>query len=298
MREPIFRGAATALVTPFTPTGEVNYPKLGELLDYQIDQGIDAVVILGTTGESPTLPTDEHIDVIARAVDMVAGRIPVIAGAGSNSTAEAVDQTRRSSEVGADAILSVTPYYNKTSQAGLVAHFRAIADATDLPIIMYNVPSRTGLNITPETAAELSQVDNIVGIKECNMEQVGAMKRLVPEDFQFYSGEDGQVIPMLAWGGSGVISVMSNVIPATTHDLVWHWLNGEHDRARELQLSVIPLIKALFAEVNPIPVKEALNILGFEVGQPRLPLVGPSEATRQALTDALREYGVPLRSTN
>ena len=292
MRKPVFRGAATALVTPFTPSGEVNYEKLGELLEDQIAQGIDAVVILGTTGESPTLPTDEHIDVVAKSVEFVHGRIPVIAGAGSNSTAEAIDQTRRSEEVGADAILSVTPYYNKTSQKGLVAHFTAIANVTTLPIIMYNVPSRTGMNISPEAAAEMSRVENLAGIKECNIEQIGTMKSLVEPDFQFYTGEDAQIIPMLAWGGLGVISVMSNVIPRDTADICAKWFAGDLDGAVALQLRTLPLIKALFAEVNPIPVKEAMNILGWEVGDPRLPLIPPSQATKDLLAKALAEYGV------
>jgi len=292
VRKPVFRGAATALVTPFTPSGEVNYEKLGELLEDQIAQGIDAVVILGTTGESPTLPTDEHIDVVAKSVEFVRGRIPVIAGAGSNSTAEAIDQTRRSEEVGADAILSVTPYYNKTSQKGLVAHFTAIANVTTLPIIMYNVPSRTGMNISPEAAAEMSRVENLAGIKECNIEQIGTMKSLVEPDFQFYTGEDAQIIPMLAWGGLGVISVMSNVIPRDTADICAKWFAGDLDGAVALQLRTLPLIKALFAEVNPIPVKEAMNILGWEVGDPRLPLIPPSQATKDLLAKALAEYGV------
>jgi 4-hydroxy-tetrahydrodipicolinate synthase len=273
----------------------VNYKKLAELLEYQISEGIDAVVILGTTGESPTLPTDEHIEVVSRAVEYVNGRVPVIAGAGSNSTAEAIDQTRRSEEVGADGILSVTPYYNKTSQKGLVTHFSAIANVTSLPIIVYNVPSRTGLNVNPETAAELSRIENIVGIKECNIEQIGTMKSVVEPDFAFYSGEDAQVIPMLAWGGLGVISVMSNVIPRDTHQMCAEWFAGDFDKARAMQIHMIPLIKALFAEVNPIPVKEALNILGWEVGDPRLPLVPPAETTTALLTKVLAQYGVAPR---
>ena len=296
MREPVFRGAATALVTPFTPTGEVNYEKLGELLEYQIAEGIDAVVILGTTGESPTLPTEEHMEVIAKSVEFVHGRIPVIAGAGSNSTAEAIDQTRRSEDVGADAILSVTPYYNKTTQKGLVAHFAAIAACTSLPIIMYNVPSRTGLNISPEAAAEMSRIENLAGIKECNIEQIGTMKSLVEPDFQFYTGEDAQIIPMLAWGGLGVISVMSNVIPRDTHELCAKWFAGDLDGARDIQIRTLPLIKALFAEVNPIPVKEAMNILGWDIGDPRLPLIPPTDATKALLTTALADYGVPPRA--
>lgn len=296
MREPIFRGAATALVTPFTPSGEVHYEKLGELLEYQIAEGIDAVVILGTTGESPTLPTDEHISVIAKAVEFVNGRIPVIAGAGSNSTAEAIEQTVRSEEVGADAILSVTPYYNKTSQKGLVTHFSTIASATKLPIILYNVPSRTGINITPEACAEMSRVENIVAIKECNTEQLGAVKALVEPDFTLYTGEDGLIIPLLAWGGIGSISVMSNIIPKDVHDLVMSWLNGDFDKAREMQIKVLPLVKSLFTEVNPIPVKAAMNLLGWEMGVPRLPLVDASDATKELLTRTMKEYGVKPRA--
>ena len=292
MRKPVFRGAATALVTPFTPTGEVNYEKLSELLEFQISQGIDGVVILGTTGESPTVPTDEHIEVVAKAVEYVRGRVPVIAGAGSNSTAEAIDQTKRCTDVGADAILSVTPYYNKTTQTGLVAHFKAISAVTELPIIMYNVPSRTGLNIAPETAAELSKVENIVGIKECNIEQVGMTKHLAEPDFQFYTGEDAQIIPMLAWDGHGVISVMSNVIPRDVHDMCVAWFGGDFIGARWRSMKTQALIKALFIEVSPIPVKEALNILGWEVGNPRLPLVPPSAATKALLEKVLSEYGV------
>lgn len=295
MREPIFRGAATALVTPFTPSGEVNYEKLGELLEYQIAEGIDAVVILGTTGESPTVPTDEHIEVIARSVQFVNGRIPVIAGAGSNSTAEAIDQTVRSEAVGADAILSVAPYYNKSSQKGLVAHFSTIASKTTLPIILYNVPSRTGVNISPEATAEMSHVENIVAVKECNTEQMGVVKALAEPDFQLYTGEDGQIIPMLAWGGIGSISVISNVVPRDVHDLVMSWLEGDFDRARGLQARAFPLVKALFSEVNPIPVKAALNILGWEVGLPRLPLIDASDATKDLLVRTLREYGVQPR---
>jgi 4-hydroxy-tetrahydrodipicolinate synthase len=274
----------------------VNNEKLGELIDYQIAEGIDALVILGTTGESPTLPTDEHIEVIAKAVEYANGRVPVIAGAGSNSTAEAIDQTRRSQEVGADAILSVTPYYNKTSQKGLVAHYTAIANVTTLPIIIYNVPSRTGLNIAPETLAELSRIENFVAVKECNIEQLGTTRTLAEPDFHFYSGEDGQIVPLMAWGGLGVISVMGNVIPHDTHELCTRWLAGDYDGAREIQLRVLPLIKALFAEVNPIPVKEALNILGWGVGDPRLPLIGPSEATKALVARALADYGVPARA--
>ncbi|MDR2895543.1 MAG: 4-hydroxy-tetrahydrodipicolinate synthase [Propionibacteriaceae bacterium] len=292
MRQPVFRGVGTALVTPFTPSGAVNYDKLAELIDWQIDQDVDALVILGTTGESPTIPTEEHIEVIARSVDLVRGRVPLIAGAGSNSTAEAIYQTQACTDAGADAILSVTPYYNKTTQAGMIAHFQAIAAVTELPIIVYNGPSRTGMNIDPATAAELSKVDNIVGVKECNFDQIAQMKTLVEPDFQLYSGEDGQVIPMLSWGGLGVISVMSNVVPKTTHELVQRWFDGDQDRALEIQLSLIPLIKALFAETNPIPVKEAMNLLGWQVGAPRLPLVPPSEATRQLLAQALHDYGV------
>ncbi|MCL1906785.1 MAG: 4-hydroxy-tetrahydrodipicolinate synthase [Propionibacteriaceae bacterium] len=295
MREPIFRGAATALITPFTPTGEVNTEKLGELLEFQITEGIDAVVILGTTGESSTILTDDHVATIKAAVEFVNGRVPVISGAGSNSTAEAMHLTRKCEEVGADAILSVTPYYNKTSQAGLVAHYTAIAKETTLPIILYNVPSRTKLNIEPETAGQLSKIENIVAVKECNTEQIGAVRNATEPDFQLYTGEDGQIIPLLGWGGIGVISVLSNVVPRDVHTLVTSWLEGDYETARRLQLKALPLVKALFSEVNPIPVKEALNMLGFDIGQPKLPLVRAGEATRQMLATALKEYGVQPR---
>ncbi|MCL1922912.1 MAG: 4-hydroxy-tetrahydrodipicolinate synthase [Propionibacteriaceae bacterium] len=295
MREPVFRGAATALVTPFTPTGEVDIEKLGELLEFQITEGIDAVVILGTTGEASTILTEDHVSTIKAAVDFVQGRIPVIAGAGSNSTVEAIHLTRACEEVGADAILSVTPYYNKTSQRGLVTHFTAIAEVTSLPIILYNVPSRTNLNIDPDTTGELSRIENIVAVKECHTEQMGAVQAATEPDFHLYTGEDAQIIPLLGWGGIGAISVMSNVIPADVHTLVTSWLAGDHDTARQIQLKTLPLVKALFSEVNPIPVKEALNILGFNVGEPKLPLVPASDNTRELLTAALKQYGVPSR---
>jgi 4-hydroxy-tetrahydrodipicolinate synthase len=273
----------------------VNVEKLGELLDHQIAEGIDAVVILGTTGESSTTPTDEHIDIVAKAVEFVGGRIPIIAGTGSNSTAEAIHLSQKAEEVGADALLSVTPYYNKTSQKGLVAHFSAIAKKTTLPIILYNVPGRTGMNITPEACAEMSRIENIVGVKECNTDQMGMIRALCEPDFTLYTGEDGLVIPMLGWGGVGVISVWSNICPKDVHTLVTSWLEGDYDKAREIQIKGLPLIKALFSEVNPIPVKEALNILGWEVGEPRLPLIRAEEGTRDMLATALKEYGVQPR---
>jgi 4-hydroxy-tetrahydrodipicolinate synthase len=223
---------------------------------------------------------------------MVDGQVPVIAGAGSNDTRHAIEQSKRLEGVGADALLSVTPYYNKTTQAGLVAHYTAIANAVTAPIILYNVPGRTSMNIAPATMAELSHVGNIVGVKECNTDQLGESMNLCAPDFAFYTGEDPNVLTLLAWGGIGVISVMANVIPRDTHELVAKWTAGDIVGARALQLKMLPLVKALFSEVNPIPVKEALNILGFDIGAPRLPLVPATKAAHELLAAALAEYGV------
>jgi 4-hydroxy-tetrahydrodipicolinate synthase len=293
MRKPVFRGAGTALVTPFGDQG-VDYKALAKLIEFQIDGGIDALVICGTTGEASTMTMDEHVEVVRRAVEMVGGRVPVVAGAGSNDTRHAIEQSKRLEGVGADALLSVTPYYNKTTQGGLVAHYTAIANAVGLPIVLYNVPGRTSMNIDPPTMAELSRIDNIVGVTECNTEQLGESMNLCAPDFAFYTGEDPGVLTLLAWGGIGVISVMSNVIPGDTHDLVAKLAAGDWAGARALQLKMLPLIRALFCEVNPIPVKEALNIMGFGVGQPRLPLAPASKAARDRLVLELSRYGLIL----
>ena len=291
MREPIFKGAATAIITPFTESG-TNYEKLEELLEFQIANKIDAIVVCGTTGEASTMPDKEHIAAVKFAVEKTKGRVPIIAGAGSNDTKHAVDLSKSLEDVGADALLSVTPYYNKTTQKGLVTHFDIIAKSVKLPIIIYNVPSRTNLNVAPDTFASLSKIENIVGVKECNLDQVGETILKCEKDFTIYTGEDGCVLPLLAWGGKGVISVMSNIIPKDTHDLCQKFFDGDLEGARNIQLKAVPLIKALFCEVNPIPVKEAMNMMGMDVGECRLPLVGMMDSNKKFLREALEAYGL------
>lgn len=291
MKKCIFTGSGVAIITPFTEDG-VNFDKLGELLEFQINEGTDAIVICGTTGEASTMPDDEHVSVIDYAVGKVNGRVPVIAGTGSNDTRHAIHLSRRAQNVGADAILSVSPYYNKTTQRGLYEHFKAIAENVDIPVILYNVPSRTNLNINPETLQKLSEIDNIVGVKECNLNQVGEIINLCGEDFTIYSGEDGLVVPLLSLGGKGVISVMANIIPRDTHDMVEKFLSGDIAGSRKLQLAAIDLIKALFIEVSPIPIKEAMNLMGFNVGKNRMPLVDMSEANKGILIKAMKNYGL------
>lgn len=291
MRTPIFTGSGVAMVTPFAEKG-VDYDKLGELLEFQIRENTDAIVICGTTGEASTMPDDEHIAVIQYAVEKVKGRVPVIAGTGSNNTRHAIELSQRAEQVGADALLCVTPYYNKTTQRGLYRHFKAIAESVDVPIILYNVPSRTGVNINPEIIAQLSQIENIVGIKECNLVQVGETVNLCGEGFYIYSGEDAHVLPLLSLGGVGVISVMANIIPGDTHELVARFLAGDIKASREIQLKTLNLIKGLFIEVNPIPVKAAMNLMGMKVGSCRMPLVDIGEAGFEILRNAMEEYGL------
>lgn len=285
MKKTIFKGAATALITPMNPDTTVNYTKLKELIDEQINAGIDALVICGTTGEKSTLNYEEHIKVIETACQHTNGRVPIIAGAGSNDTVYSVGLCKDAIDVGADALLMVTPYYNKTSQAGLISHYTYVADRIDAPIIVYNVPSRTGVNILPETYLELSKHQNIVAIKEANgdISSVAKTKQLVGDALDIYSGNDDQIVPLMSLGGSGVISVLSNVAPKATHDMCMAYLNGDVKTAMDLQLKYIPLINALFSDVNPIPVKEAMNIMGKDVGPVRLPLVPMSEQKRDAL---------------
>jgi len=291
MRNPVFKGAATAIVTPFKQDG-VDFDKLSELLEFQISEGIDAIVICGTTGEASTMPDWEHIAAVKHTVDKVNGRVPVIAGAGSNDTRHAVELSKALESVGADALLSVAPYYNKTTQKGLVAHFNACADAVKLPVILYNVPTRTNLNIAPGTLAELSKTVNIVGIKECNLDQVPDSKLICESDFAFYAGDDGIALPMMAWGGIGAISVMSNIIPKDTHTMCEKYFAGDLEGAREIALKTFPLFRALFCEVSPIPIKEAMNLMGLGVGFCRLPLVGISEGGRKTVKGALEAYGL------
>jgi 4-hydroxy-tetrahydrodipicolinate synthase len=291
MKREIFVGSGVAVVTPFTATG-VDYTKLAELIEFQIKEGSDAIVICGTTGEASTMPDEEHKEAIKFTVAVVNGRVPVIAGTGSNDTRHAVELSRFAAEVGADAILTVTPYYNKTTQKGLYEHFRMIAQSIAVPVIIYNVPSRTNLNIDPQTLKALAELENIVGVKECNFAQVGEVINLCGDKLTVYSGEDGLILPMLALGGQGVISVMANIIPRDTHDLVARFMAGDLEGSRRIQLKTLNLLKTLFCEVNPIPIKTAMNMMGMKVGPCRLPLVEMSEANARLLRAELERYGL------
>ena len=293
----IFTGAGVAIVTPMKENGEVHFEKLGELLEYQIANSTDAIIICGTTGESSTLTHEEHMEVIKYAIDKVNKRIPVIAGTGSNCTETAVMMSKQAEEYGAAGLLLVTPYYNKATQKGLIRHYTTIAEAVNIPIILYNVPGRTGCNIQPETAVALAKnVKNIVAIKEAsgNIAQVAKLMSLADGCIDLYSGEDGQVVPALSLGGKGVISVLSNIAPKETHDLVQFYLDGKTKESCELQLRAIPLVEALFCEVNPIPVKTALNLMGFEVGPLRGPLCEMEEANVEKLVKAMKDFGIQL----
>lgn len=293
----VFKGAGVAIVTPFFADGSVNYEKLTELLEEQIAAGTDSIIICGTTGEASTLSHEEHLDVIGHAVKVVNGRIPVIAGTGSNSTETAVYLSVEAEKRGADALLQVTPYYNKATQKGLIAHFTAVAEAVKLPVILYNVPGRTGCNILPETAVYLAKnVPNIVGIKEAcgNISQIAKLASLADGCIDIYSGNDDQVVPILALGGIGVISVLSNVAPKQTHDMVMTYLNGDVAESRRLQLEAIALIDALFCEVNPIPVKTAMNLMGKECGPLRGPLSPMEPQNEEKLRKAMVDYGLDL----
>ena len=285
----IFEGAGVAIVTPFLENGDVNFGKLEEYIDFQIANSTDAIIICGTTGEASTMTDDEHLECIKVAVDRAARRVPVIAGAGSNDTRHGINLTKRAKELGVDATLQVTPYYNKATQKGLIEHFTAIGRSVDLPMILYSVPSRTGVTIMPQTAAELAKYDFVQGIKEAsgNLSIVAEIAALCGEDFPIYSGNDDQILPVLSLGGKGVISVLSNVAPKQTHDMVKLYLEGHREEALRLQLDFLPLIKALFSEVNPIPVKAALNLMGMEAGPCRLPLTTLEEEHQTLLKQAL-----------
>jgi len=291
LKNPLFVGSCVALVTPFTDNG-VDYDKLEDLIEWQIKEGTDAILICGTTGESSTMPDEEHKEVIKFAVQKIAGRVHVMAGTGSNDTKHAVELSRYAESVGADSVLLVTPYYNKTTQEGLYRHFKAIADSINIPVVLYNVPSRTNLNINPETLKRLSEVSNIVAVKECNLNQVAYTRYLCGDNLVIYSGEDGNVVPLLALGGKGVISVAANIIPADMHKMVHSFLNGDIETSRDLQIKAVNLVNALFCEVNPIPVKAAMNEMGMNVGKCRLPLVDISEKGLNTLRAALSEYGL------
>lgn len=294
MKKPVFTGAAVAIITPMHADGSVNYEEFGRLIEDQIARGTDAIVVCGTTGESPALDRAEHLECIRFCVEKTAHRVPVIAGAGSNDTAFAISLSREAEAVGADALLLVTPYYNKTSQAGLIAHYTAIANAVSIPCILYNVPSRTGCNLTPATLKELSKLPNINAVKEAsgNISQVAEIAALCGDDLVIYSGNDDQIVPLLALGGKGVISVLSNVAPEQAHEICQLWFDGKAAESCAAQLRALPLCKALFADVNPIPVKWAMNRLGWAAGECRLPLVAPSGAVQAQLETAMQEYGI------
>ena len=295
MNNALFRGSGTAMVTPFLD-GEVDYAALGRLIDLQITAGTDALIVLGTTGEPPTLTADEKERILSFALERADGRIPVIAGCGGNSTKDVARRAKRMEEMGADALLTVTPYYNKTTQPGLIAHYTAIADAVSIPTILYNVPSRTGMNLLPDTAEALSHHPNIRGIKEAsgNISQIAELAARTRGRLTLYSGNDDQVLPIMALGGAGVISVAGNVIPETMRELAHSCLAGDMDHARALQDSILPLAAQLFAEVNPIPVKAALHILGLCSPEVRLPLLPLSAERRAALQEAMAREGASI----
>jgi 4-hydroxy-tetrahydrodipicolinate synthase len=290
----IFTGAGVAIVTPTFPNGTVNFEKMKELIEFQLANDTDALIICGTTGEASTLSDEVQIECVRYAVEVVNGRVPVIAGAGSNDTAHCIELARGCENVGADAVLLVTPYYNKATQKGLILHYTAVAESISIPIILYNVPGRTGCNIAPKTVLALSKVKNIVALKEAsgNLSQVAEIASLIPPDFDLYSGNDDQILPIMSLGGKGVISVLSNIAPKQTHDMVAKFAQGDIKGAIELQLGAIELISALFCEVNPIPVKTALDLMGYEVGPCRMPLCAMEDKNLETLKNAMKNYGL------
>lgn len=293
MKEVIFKGCGTAISTPFTTDG-VNYNEFGKLIEYQIENGCDALIVCGTTGESSTMSKEEKKETIKYAVDKVNKRIPVIAGTGGNNTKEVIELSKYAQEIGVDALLIVTPYYNKTTQEGLIKHYETIAHSVDIPIILYNVPSRTGLNIDVNTCKELSKISNIVAIKEASgdLSKIAKIRSACGDNLQVYSGNDDQILPILSLGGIGVISVLSNIAPQYTHDMIQNFFDGKNEIASKMQIDAINLINALFKEVNPIPVKEALNILGYDYGEPRLPLVKLSDEGKVLVKSEMKKFGL------
>ncbi len=289
-KQALFTGAGVALVTPMHPDGSINYQKLEELVDWHVANDTDALIVCGTTGEAPTLGVPEHLEAVRVTITRAAGRIPVIAGTGSNDTAHCINMCREAQKMGADGLLLVSPYYNKTSQRGLVAHYTKVAQSVDLPMILYNVPSRTGVNIAPETVATLAKVDNIVGLKQANGDLSSVAKIAAMCDLPIYSGNDDQIVPIMALGGIGVISVLSNVIPRETHAICQTWLDGDVKESCRLQLHYLDLANALFSDVNPIPVKAAMNLMGMGVGDCRLPLYPMEDKALAALGDVLRRH--------
>jgi len=291
----IFTGSGVAIVTPFHADGSINYDKLEELIDFHCNNGTDSIVICGTTGESATMTEAEHIECIKKAVEFTKGRIPVVAGTGSNATYTAIELSKEAEAAGADGLLIVTPYYNKCTQAGLATHYTAIAKEVKTPIIMYSVASRTGVNIAPETVASLvKNVDNIVGVKEAsgNISQVAKIMNLTDGKVDLYSGNDDQIVPIMSLGGIGVISVLANVAPKETHDICAKYLAGDVKGSAELQLKALPLVDALFSEVNPIPVKKAMQLMGHEVGPLRMPLTELTEGNTEKLAKAMKDFGI------
>ena len=284
MKKIIFKGCGTAIATPFNEQG-VNLQEFEKLVEEQIKNEVDSLIVCGTTGEASTMTEDERLKTIECAVKVSNGRVPIIAGTGSNNTKAVIEMNKKVEKLGVDGVLIVTPYYNKTTQKGLIMHYTEIAKNTTLPIILYNVPGRTGVNIKPETALELSKIENVVAIKEASgdLSQIAKIRNLCGDNLNIYSGNDDQVIPILSLGGIGVISVLSNVRPKYTHDMCYSFFNKETVKAAKMQVDAIPLINALFSEVNPIPVKEALNIEGYDFGEPRLPLIKLSEENRKKL---------------
>lgn len=295
MKKIIFKGCGTAIITPFTNEG-INFTEFEKLIETQIAKGADSIIVCGTTGESATMSLEERKAAIQFVTRIVNKRIPVIAGTGANCTKSAIEMTIFAESVGVDAVLVVTPYYNKTTQAGLIAHFTAIANSTSLPIIMYNVPSRTGLNILPSTCLELSKIENIVAIKEAsgNLSQVAEIAALCRDNLHIYSGNDDQILPILSLGGLGVISVLSNIVPDVVHKMTEDFFNGSIMDATKAQLDTLELTNSLFCEVNPIPVKAALNMIGYNVGEPRLPLVEMSTSGKERLRKALTNFGLEV----
>lgn len=290
----LFTGSGVAIVTPFNKDGSVNYDAFEKMINYQIENKTDAIIVCGTTGEASTLTDDEQIETIKFCVDTVKKRVPVIAGAGSNHTEHGIELCKKSQQVGADGLLIVTPYYNKTTQKGLVTYYKNMAGSVDIPVIMYSVKGRTGLNIAPETVKKLSEIDNIVAIKEASgdLSQVAQIAALCGDKIDIYSGNDDQILPLLSLGGKGVISVLANVAPKNTHDMVMKFLEGNIEESKKLQLEAIELINALFCEVNPIPVKAALNMMGFNAGGYREPLVEMEDKNYDRLKAAMKNYGL------
>ena len=293
MSKPVFVGAGVAIVTPFFEDGGINFDELKRLIEFQISEGIDSIVICGSTGEAATMTEEEHVAAIKFAVDTVAGRVPVIAGTGSNDTAFGIELTKKAYELGADAALLVTPYYNKCTQEGLFRHYAKIAEAVpELPIILYNVPSRTNVNIGPELLKRLSVYENIIGVKECNFGQVPEIYSLCGDRYALYSGEDGLAVPMLSLGAKGVISVIANIMPKETSKMIHDYIDGNTEEAKKAQIGFIPLVKAMFCEVNPIPVKKAVELMGLAPGGLRLPLTEMEPANVERLTKTMKEYGI------